>query len=448
MKKIFILMCFLLPVKTEAQSIVQTWIDPCTNTVQTATFPLNGIGVTVVYRNQAKTFTAQQAAAGELIAWINQVTISTPCPIANNPVVQQTATQTATQAATQAASTAASAAASSAASSSANAAASGAATSAASSTPTPTASTSTSSSAPSTSSSGEQKTETKTETKSESKSESKSEEKKSDEKKEEKKEEKKDEKKKNEAKSNPIMIASDLTIGQNPDKGLSEIITVGVSQSSLMGDKSYGATGMLWSTFDQGALSLSYTKMNFKKGKLKSINSYSSTSAYLKGVLMQMLGYTWVKPHPRFGVYGVSVGAIGLFMPNGQKYTITDSTKLVEFMKDYSDRYVYRIGDTVKVSTHGYNSNWATSAVAFWMHPPIVINPRLTVSPQVFVMGSPVSYNSVIGFTTNKTVGMMIGDSWDYKITRRFGATAAHRIMIPASGKPLNFLLIGSRMIL
>ena len=72
----------------------------------------------------------------------------------------------------------------------------------------------------------------------------------------------------------------------------------------------------------------------------------------------------------------------------------------------------------------------------------------MTVSPQVFIMGSPLSYNSITGVTTNKTIGAMLGDSWDYKLTKRFGVTAAHRVMIPATGKPLNFLLIGSRMIL
>ena len=103
-----IILGLLFASNLQAQVIVQTWMDPCTSTVQTVTFPLNGIGVTVVYRNQAKTFTAQQAAAGELLAWINQVTVSTPCPITNNPVVQQTVTQTATQAATQAVTTTAS----------------------------------------------------------------------------------------------------------------------------------------------------------------------------------------------------------------------------------------------------------------------------------------------------------------------------------------------------
>ena len=245
-----------------------------------------------------------------------------------------------------------------------------------------------------------------------------------------------------------LQFTAGTTTGQTSTGGLSEIITVGVSQSSLIGDKSYGATAMLWSTLDQGALSLSYTKMNFVKGKLNSISSYSSTSAYLKGTLMQMVGYTWIKPNPKFGIYGVSAGVIGLFTQNDHDYTFTDSLSITNHTKKYTNKYIFTVGDTLYIATRGYNSNWATSIVAFWMHPPIIISPRMTVSPQVFIMGSPLSYNSITGVTTNKTIGAMLGDSWDYKLTKRFGVTAAHRVMIPATGKPLNFLLIGSRMIL
>jgi hypothetical protein len=244
------------------------------------------------------------------------------------------------------------------------------------------------------------------------------------------------------------MVASDLTTGQDPTGGISQIITVGVSQSSLAGDKSYGATTMLWSTLDQGALSLSYTKMSFKKGKLTTIHSFGSTSAYLKGTLMQMTGYTWVKPNPRYGVYGVSLGAIGLFIPNGQRNVVTDSTEIRRIFFDKYQVPLTYMPDSLVVQTHGYNASWATSAVAFWMHPPIIINPRVTVTPQVFLMGSPVAYSSLTGLTTNTDVSMMLGSGWDYKLTRRFGVTAAHRVMITPKQKPLNFLLIGSRVTL
>ena len=514
----YILGMLLFPSYSQAQSVVQTWIDPCNNAVQVATFPLAGVGVTIVYRNQVKTFTAQQASAGELLAWINQVTATTPCPIVNNPVVQQAATtaaasaaaaaaqaaaKAAAEAAAKAASDAAAASAAAAATKAASSSASGAASSAASSaagsavtssvprpvvipapapapTPAPapapapvpkpaaTASATPAKAEVKAEVKAEAKAEAKTEAmaeakaeaKEEAKTESKTEEKKEDakteskeEKKEEtteekKEEEKKEEEKKEEAKANPVMVASDLTLGQTATGGMTQIVTVGLSQSSLMGDKSYGATGILWSTLDQGAVSLAYTKMNFKKGKLNTIHSYSNTNAYLNGTLMTMLGFTWVKPSSRWGVYGVSLGAIGLFLPNGQNITLTDSTAITQYVQRYNIKHTYQLGDTINIKTSGYNSSWASSAVAFWMHPPLLINSRLTISPQVFLMGSPLSYNSITGIVTNAGVSEMIGSSFDYKITNRFGVTAAYRMMISPGQKSLSFLLIGSRIIL
>jgi hypothetical protein len=369
----------------QAQSVVQTWVDPCTGALQTATFPLTNVGVLIMYRGASKTFTAQQAASGELQAWINQVTVTIPCPVASNPVIAQTTTQTATQAATQAASSAAS--------SAASGAATGAATAA-----TPTTSTSTSSTTTETSSTSSTETTSSSETSSESSSESSS-------------DEQKDNEKEGGA-SNPIMVASDFTAGQNPDGSLTGLFTVGVSQSSLMGDKSYGATAIVWTSLNQAALSGSYTKMAFKQGKLHSIHNYSTTYAYLDGVQLVLTGYTWVKPDEKWGVYGVNTGLITMFMPNGG------------------------------------GVNYSTSLVGFWMHPPIEISQRAKLSPQIFVIGSPVSYNDITKLTTNSAGSVMIGNSMDYMITKRFGATAAHRVMIIPNQKPLNFLMIGSRMIL
>jgi hypothetical protein len=151
--------------------------------------------------------------------------------------------------------------------------------------------------------------------------------------------------------------------------------------------------------------------MHFSKGKLQSISSHSATFAYLNGTKMTLVGYTWVKPDPRWGVYGVSSGFIALLQPEGKP-------------------------------------SYATSLVGFWMHPPITLNDRMVLSPQLFVMASPVSYNDITKLVTNKATSMMVGNSLDYKITKRFGATFAHRVMIIDGQKPLNFLLIGSRMTL
>jgi hypothetical protein len=162
---------------------------------------------------------------------------------------------------------------------------------------------------------------------------------------------------------------------------------------------------------------------------------------------MTMVGYTWVKPHARFGVFGVSTGVIGLFVPDKIDRYITDSLEISQWLLEHNITLNTR-PDTIHDKHTSYNSSFATSAVAFWMHPPINVNEKITVSPQIFVMGSPISYNSFTGLSTNQTFGTMLGTSLDYKITKRFGISSAWRIMMMPGTKALNNLMVGSRFIL
>ena len=214
------------------------------------------------------------------------------------------------------------------------------------------------------------------------------------------------------------MLASDLTTTEGQDGKYSAILSMGVSKSSLMGDKSYSANAMIWSTLNQFALSSGMTQLKMNdKGMLSSINSYSATAAYLNGNYMGLLGYTWIKPHPKFGTYGYNVGAIMLLLKGTeQKYDVTLST----------------------------------SSVVFWTKP-YQYSKKLTISPQVFVMYSPISYNTFTGETNvNRHFGALVGSSFDYKITKRFGFSFNYKLnMSTAPGtKFTNNFLIGSRLML
>ena len=92
----------------------------------------------------------------------------------------------------------------------------------------------------------------------------------------------------------------------------------------------------------------------------------------------------------------------------------------------------------------------ASSAIAFWTKP-YQYSKKLTVSPQVFTMFSPISWNSVNGETTvNRHMGFLLGSSFDYKLSKRFGFSFNYRLN--GSTKPgspfLSNFLIGSRMML
>jgi hypothetical protein len=221
-----------------------------------------------------------------------------------------------------------------------------------------------------------------------------------------------------------MLVASDLTTAQGPDLKYSAIASFGVSQSSLAGNESWGANAMIWSTLDQFALGGGYTKMNFEQGKLNQIHSYSFTAAYLDGTYMGLVGYTNIKPSEKYGTYGYNVGLITLLLKDTEINTETRKIKKV------------------------FNLSLATSAVVFWTKP-YVVNTKLTLSPQVFLMNSPISYNPETGESTvNRQFSFLVGSSFDYKISKRFGLSINYRASGALGSPILSNFLIGSRLML
>jgi hypothetical protein len=182
----------------------------------------------------------------------------------------------------------------------------------------------------------------------------------------------------------------------------------------MTGTDSWSLTSLVWTTLDQFALNGGYTKMKFEKGVLKSINSYSVTAAYLKGNLMLMKGYTYIRPHPKLGTYGYNVGLISLFLKDDKKYTMSVST----------------------------------SVLGFWTKP-YQVSTKTTLSPQIFLSNTPITWNppsaeSVI----SKNFSYVLGMSYDYKLTKRFGLNLNYRFAsstYPGSQVTHNFL-VGSRI--
>jgi len=428
-----LLLTLLLANNANGQSITQTYIDPCDNKIYTVTFPLPNNSVTIMVRGKIKTFTYAEAQLGAIQTWVNSI-FTTPCP--TNTAVQQAITNTVSQAASQAASSAASTAAS-AASGAASSAASGAASSASSSASTSASNASTSgsssssqssssssqssssggeSSSSSTSSESKSESSSSSESSSESKSESKEESK--SESKEEKKEEKKDEKKKEEKKQlrmNPIMVNSDLTTAQTPDGKFVPIISLGMSQSSATGESSWGTSAMIFADLKSFALSANKSDLIIKNGELKAIKAYSYTYAWMNGIPMTFGGYTYIKPHPRYGTLGYNLSLITIKLKG-------------------NDDYSYQM---------------MSSTTAFWTKP-YKINVKSTISPGVFLMASPYSYNNKSGSTWNYNVAGLVGAGYTYQISKRFVFAIDYKVNAStAKGAPLlNFVMIGSRAIL
>jgi hypothetical protein len=181
---------------------------------------------------------------------------------------------------------------------------------------------------------------------------------------------------------------------------------------------------MIWSTLNQFAIGGGYTKMDFQQGKLNQIHSYSVTAAYLEGNYMGLIGYTNIKPNPKYGTYGYNVGLITLLLKDTQVDVETRKIKNV------------------------FNLSLSTSAVVFWTKP-YTVNSKITLSPQVFIMNSPISLNPKTGQTiVNRQFTFLVGSSFDYQISKRFGLSLNYRALGGPNSPILSNFLIGSRLIL
>jgi hypothetical protein len=212
---------------------------------------------------------------------------------------------------------------------------------------------------------------------------------------------------------NPVMLGSDLTVGQNATGGFTPIISLSLSQASATGESSWGVSSMIWADLKSVALSANKSDMNFKNGALKSIDAYSYTVAYVAGTNMTFGGYTHIIPHPKYGTYGYNLSVINIKLKEGNSYS-------------YS---------------------MMSSTTAFWTKP-YVLSRKSTLSPGVFLMASPFAYNSKTGSSWNYNLMGLVGTGYSFKLSKRFGFNFDYKLSLSTvHGSPmLSYFLIGSRL--
>ncbi len=375
------------------QVLTSTFVDPCSKKVTIFVIPLQG-GTTLTFMGKSKFFTASDVRSGAFSTWINQVyaEFSAPCPVSVLANQVTTTTVSATIAASipsvsniaptppPPAPTAAPAPAPASQSSS---------------------SSSEQSSKSSESSSSEQKTESTEESKSDSKEESK----------EEKKEEnKKEDKKKNGNKSamTPIIFSSDLSGVHQFQGEFNLMANIGVSQSSLAGDVSYGATAIIFSNLKQFALSTRYSKMEFSGTELCGIATYSYTAAYNAGSMIHIGAFSYVRPYKAY-VFGYNAAVVATRIP-----------------------------------FEGKKQLFGTTSITLFAIRSMVINKKLSIAPELFLMGSPISYSfRSDDLSANGQLSYILGNSFSWAISKRFGLSANVKYM---GGQMQTIgVLIGSR---
>jgi hypothetical protein len=218
---------------------------------------------------------------------------------------------------------------------------------------------------------------------------------------------------KSSARSNPVIVSSDLTSAQNLDRSFTGIINVGMSQSSLTGTSSWGVTSMIWFNLKQFAISGRYSKIQFSKnGKLKLIHNLNLTGVYSYGNYLGFLGYSAILNAGKWGVTGLNVSAAATKIPEDG------------------------------------NLFMSPSITAFYTKP-FKANPRLIISPEIYIISTPLIYSSVDKVTvTDRTFSAFLGSGFDYQLSKRFKFNFNYKLNM--STNPdfpiLSFFLIGSKV--
>jgi len=220
-------------------------------------------------------------------------------------------------------------------------------------------------------------------------------------------------KSKSNGRTNPIIVSSDLTSAQNLDRSFTGIINIGMSQSSLTGTSSWGVTSMTWFNLKQFAISGRYSKIQFSKnGKLKLIHNFNLTGVYSYGNYLGFLGYSAILNAGKWGVTGLNVSAAATKIPEDGNVFISPSI------------------------------------TAFYTKP-FKANTRLIISPEIYIISTPLIYSSVDKVTvTDRTFSAFLGSGFDYQLSKRFKFNFNYKLNMSTNPEfpILSFFLIGSKV--
>jgi hypothetical protein len=421
MKKLLpiLILLFVLFTSMDAigQSLIYTFVDPCTNEVTYFSIPVQG-GTTIIFLGKQRTFTADDLSSGVFSSWLNdsysEYRQVTPCSVQSTNIIRNQITAQIIGSTVQSVVGSIMSQATSVASTPIPTTSSSSSSGSSSSSPKTTKGTNSNSSSEGGSSEGGSTSETKGEEVaatttmnvdaqndkgSDNSSSGGGGSKKSG--------------GNGGGRSNPVIVSSDLTSAQNLDKSFTGIINVGMSQSSLTGSSSWGVTSMIWLNFKQYALSGRYTKIQYNKsGTLKLIHNVNLTSVYSYGNVLGFLGYSTILNAGKWGVTGANLSG------------------------------------AVTKSSEDNNLFLSPSLTAFYTKP-LKINDRLVISPEIYIISTPLVYSSVEKVTvTDRTFSGFLGAGFDYQITKRFKVNVNYKANVSTNSELpiLSFFLIGSKI--
>ena len=250
--------------------------------------------------------------------------------------------------------------------------------------------------------SSEEESEEETEEESESDEDEDSDEEESEEESSNEDEEEDDEKEKKRRNLAPPIVTANAMSQQLPTGEFQQAVTFGVSQSSLMGDKTYGLNAMVYDNLNQFMLNANYSKVHInKEGRVSRVYSASVGAMKMFTTYMAMMNHSWTFLGKKGSVAGIALG-----------------TSLTINNVDAIDGLLYFDNQFVGVSLTGFYTK------SFQLTDKIGISPMLAVSSP-FMMFDMYKHNTM----WNSDLMIIAGSGFSYKLTQRFGINVGVNII-------------------
>jgi len=410
-----------------SQSLVQTFVDRCTGETKIITIPFEGNTVVVFY-NRSASFNINDVRSGALQAWLEE-TYAWWASI--SPCSTNQATTTATQATTQNTTQNATQNATSTTSTSTNQTSSSTSQtnnteSSSSSTGGETSDTSGSNDSGSDTSDQEGTSDSGDEAGSEERSEESSEESSEGESEDDAEdsgdgEESEEEDEQSESKkSNPVIIAANVSTMSALDGSVNFVSNVGMSQASLNGVTSYSANAMIWDNLKQFNVNIGRSQIN----KKETVILYGGKRPKITGGELESVNTTSINGMYSFGTFNISLGKSTVYML--PKQLITGWAASLMFMSAEENSLI-------------------PTGVGFVTKP--YVYDRFVISPMLAFAVNPVIYNmnnKTSFFNTN--VMFVSGLSGTFNLTKNFMANLGFNIVESTANLPMTWAVtIGSR---
>ena len=214
-------------------------------------------------------------------------------------------------------------------------------------------------------------------------------------------EEEDDKKKKKKRNLAPPIVTANVMSQELPTGGFSQAATFGISQSSLMGDKTYGVNLMVYDNLQQFMLNANYSKVGInKEGRVSSV--YSASLGIMKSftTYVAMMNHSKVFMGKKGSVAGIAFGT-----------TLTSVEVDVREGNLFFDQQLL-----------------GTSLTAFYTKP---FNfDRLTISPMLAASAPFMSFDMFKHDTYWSTDVMFIGGAnFTYTLTKQFGLNVGVNII-------------------